>query len=328
MKRIVFLSIIFITSIIAQVAAKDFYVSPRGNDSNNGSINAPFSTIEKAKLTVRELIKNGLSEDVHVYLLEGTHVINETVVFGLDDSPSKYTVTYEAFDSQKVIISSGQSVKGWKKARAIEGMPANALGNVWVADMPANLTTFRTLYDADIRLTRAKSEKFQMPPNKKIRRADSQNTYYNKDRIHLRMFPFTNQIKDWDNLSDVEVFFNPVPWNLNFIQLESVDMENKIAYMAFEANALPFSSKKHRFGWVENIIDYLDEPGEWCVNTKTRKIYYWPKNGTPSENIVAPKLMEYFKVEGKIQYDLPNDIPAGNINFKGLTFSHGDRTVW
>jgi len=38
--------------------------------------------------------------------------------------------------------------------------------------------------------------------------------------------------------------------------------------------------------------------------------------------------MEYFKVEGKIQYDLENDIPAKNINFKGLTFSHGDRTVW
>ena len=30
-----------------------------------------------------------------------------------------------------------------------------------------------------------------------IRRAGSQKTYYNKDRIHLRMFPFTDQIKDW-----------------------------------------------------------------------------------------------------------------------------------
>ena len=29
-----------------------------------------------------------------------------------------------------------------------------------------------------------------------IRRAGSQKTYYNKDRIHLRMFSFTDQIKD------------------------------------------------------------------------------------------------------------------------------------
>ena len=34
-----------------------------------------------------------------------------------------------------------------------------------------------------------------MPRINDIRRADSQKTY-NKDRIHLRMFPFTDQIKD------------------------------------------------------------------------------------------------------------------------------------
>jgi len=45
-------------------------------------------------------------------------------------------------------------------------------------------------------LTSAKSEKFQMPRINDIRRSDSQKTY-NKDRIHLRMFPFTDQIKDW-----------------------------------------------------------------------------------------------------------------------------------
>ena len=55
------------------------------------------------------------------------------------------------------------------------------------------------------------------------------------------------------------------------------------------------------------------------VNTQERKIYYWPKNGTPSNNIQAPKLMELFRIEGKIQYDLPNDVPARNINFKGFT---------
>ena len=38
--------------------------------------------------------------------------------------------------------------------------------------------------------------------------------------------------------------------------------------------------------------------------------------------------MELLRVEGKIQYDLPNDIPARNINFKGLTFTKGDRSVW
>ena len=69
------------------------------------------------------------------------------------------------------------------------------LSNVWVTDNHDNLTTFRIFYDEGERLTRAKSEKFQMSRINDIRRSDSQKTY-KKDRIHLRMFPFTNQIKD------------------------------------------------------------------------------------------------------------------------------------
>jgi len=316
--------------VIQNTMAQDFYVSPNGNDSNKGSIEAPFLSIERAKIEVQKEIQKGLTENIIIHLLEGTYLLDKTIVFGLKDSPKgKFTVNYQAYKNDLVVISSGHAVGIWKKATAIKGMPSISLGNVWVADMPEAVTTFRTLFDGDKMLTRARSEEFKMPLKKEIRRADSQNTYYNKDRIHLRMVPFpNNEIKDWDNLSDVEVVFNPVPWNLNLIQLESVDVKNKVGYLAFEANAMPFTNSKHSVAWVENVIDYLDEPGEWCVNTKTRKIYYWPKNGSPSNNIVAPKLMEFFRVEGKIQYDLPTDVPAGNINFKGLTFTHGDRSVW
>ena len=315
--------------LTAQNKALELYVATNGKDTNNGSIEAPFKTITKAKKHIRNLIQNKLNSDINVYFREGNYVLNNTEVFGLKDYSENYDITYASYNNENVVFSSGQKVNGWKKSEFIEGMPENTKGKIWVADMPANIETFRTLFDGEKRLTRAKSAEFKMPVNTKVRRADSQNTYYNKDRIHLRMVPYpNNEIKDWDNLSDVEVFFNPVPWNLNFIQLESVDTVNKIGYLAFEANAMPFTNSKHSVAWVENVIDYLDEPGEWCVNTKTRKIYYWPKDGQPSEHIVAPKLMEYFKVEGKIQYDLPNDIPVKNIHFKGLTFTHGDRSVW
>ena len=316
--------------MIIPMLAKDLYVSPEGNDANNGSKKAPFLTIDRARLAVREQIEKGLDENITVQIMGGEYILSKTVVFGLKDSPNgDFTVTYQAYKNQEVVISSGQQVGAWTKAENIDGMPAISKGNVWVTDMPDNVDTFRTLFDGDTRLTRARSADFKMPPNKEVRRADSQNTYYSKDRIHLRMVPFPNEeIKNWDNLLDVEVVFNPVPWNLNLIQLESVDVENKIGYLAFEANAMPFTKPKFCIAWVENVIDYLDEPGEWCVNTKTRKIYYWPKNGTPSNTIQAPKLMELFKVEGKVQYDLPNDVPAKNINFKGLTFTKGDRSVW
>ena len=72
----------------------------------------------------------------------------------------------------------------------------------------------------------------------------------------------------------------------------------------------------------------LDQPGEWCVNTQTRKIHYWPVNGKPSKNICVPTLTEFFRVEGKIDYDGPEDTPVKRIAFKGLTFTQGNRYSW
>ena len=86
-----------------------------------------------------------------------------------------------------------------------------------------------------------------------------------------------------------------------------------IAWTTLEANAPPAAKKSHTKPWVENVIDYLDSPGHWVVNTRENKIYYWPQQGPPSQNLVIPKLKEYFRVEGKIDYNGPKDIPARNL---------------
>ena len=106
-------------------------------------------------------------------------------------------------------------------------------------------------------------------------------------------------LKNWENLEDIEVGFAPVPWTMNLLQLESVDEEKGIAWTVLEANAPPAAKKSHTKPWVENVIDHLDTAGHWVVNTQERKIYYWPAQGAPSENLVIPALKEYFKVEGK-----------------------------
>ncbi len=315
---------------IGPVKAADLYLSPGGSDSNPGTLEKPFLTLEKARNYVRELIRSGLEEDVAIYLRGGTYRLDETFVLGLEDNPGdEHSLTYQSYGEEVPVLSSGRPIQNWQPVSGkLPGLPELAKGNVWVADMPSGMGLFRTLYDGEKRLVRARSESFQMPQNTEIRMADSRNVYYNSDRIHLRILPFNDEIKDWDNLGDIEVFFNPVPWNLNFISLESVDMENRVAYLAYEANAMPFTSPKHSVAWVENVIDYLDQPGEWCVNTRTGKVYYWPESGSPSEKIVAPQLMEYIRVEGEIRYDLATDVPVENIHFRGITFTHGDRSVW
>ena len=68
-----------------------YYVSPFGSDDNDGSINSPFGTIEKARNKVRELISAGAypEEGITVYLRGGDYVLSDTLTFDGQDSGTK-----------------------------------------------------------------------------------------------------------------------------------------------------------------------------------------------------------------------------------------------
>lgn len=330
-KRILLVTLSTFAAFTMNAEKVEIYVSPLGNDGAAGTLSAPFKTLYRAQKAIQKAVAADKNAEVSVILRDGRYELNRTLVLGFKDVAQEGSLTFQAYNNETPVLSTGKQIDGWRKVTEYpEGTPEAAKGNLWEADVPEPLSSFRTLFDGDSRLVRAKSDRFRMnaPSEKEVRRADSRNVFYNKDRIHLRRIPFTNQIKDWSNLHDIEVFFNPVPWNINMIQLESVDMDNKVAYLSYEANAVPFSSGKKAFAWVENVIDYLDQPGEWCLNSDTRKVYYWPVNGQPSNRIYAPQLMEAIRVEGRINYDLATDEPVKNIHFKGIKFTHGDRTVW
>ena len=77
----------------AEEVTADFYVSPKGSDEwsgtlaepDDGGANGPFATLARARDAVREL-KKSKSTDIVVLVREGTYRLEETVVFGLEDS--------------------------------------------------------------------------------------------------------------------------------------------------------------------------------------------------------------------------------------------------
>jgi hypothetical protein len=79
--------------------------------------------------------------------------------------------------------------------------------------------------------------------------------------------------------------------------------------------------------WVENVLEALDNPGEWVLDSQKGKIYFWPEDDKPGDNIYAPSLTELIRVEGAINYDGPVDKPVRGIIFKGLTLTQADRGV-
>ncbi len=95
---------------------KEFFVSPNGNDLNEGTYEKPLKTFNGAKNAVREYKEaNGLPQQgITVNFLSGTYPITETVNFTQEDSgTSESPIVYKAWtDSDKVVFTGGMDISG------------------------------------------------------------------------------------------------------------------------------------------------------------------------------------------------------------------------
>jgi len=305
------------------------YIATNGDDSNPGTRAKPFATLERAKMAVRSLKVNNPGVDITVYLKGGTYPIRETVVFGLEDSGGEnQSITYESFPGESAILSSGIPIEKWEKLKKYpKALPEESRGYIWVADLPERGETWRfnTLYDQKGLLPRARSKGFQ--PTTIIKKPPFAYRYVDRDVLH---FP-EGALKEWKNLEDIEIFIRPThSWVVNYLQLKSVNVSSLTAhtvqkgrYTLARIHNLPDMNSC----WVENVLEALDEPGEWVLNTREKKIYLWPREEEPGDQIVAALLSELIRVEGEIDEQGESDKAVMNINFKNLSFSHSDRQV-
>ena len=131
----------------------------RLSEPNAQSTDGPFATLERARDAVRDL-KKSKSTDIVVLIREGTYQLEETVVFGLEDSgEGDSTITYAAYPGETPVFSSGREIKGWKKVTGRTAGPAErrrAERSGW-RTFPG---VFFTLYDAEGLLPRARSAGF------------------------------------------------------------------------------------------------------------------------------------------------------------------------
>lgn len=305
----------------------DFYVSPAGNDSWSGRLQAPnadrtdgpFASVRQARDAVRISFKNE-PRDHKVLLRGGTHRLTETLVFSLDDSAGERTITYAAFPDEKPVLSSGVPIRTWQKLSSPPAeLPKVAQGEVWVADV-AEPGAFKTLFEGTHKLPRARGPGFS-PQNNTPRGSQDYNTV---------QFP-AGAVSACANLPDVELRIVPSHfWIMNLLPIESIDVKTNTL-----RTALPGTYPLGRNGmtdrhnaWIENALEVLDEPGEWVLDRSKGRLYLWPLGETPGDDVVAPALTELIRVEGEINYGGPEDTPVRGLVFQGLTFTQGDRYAW
>lgn len=296
----IFYSIIFL-QLVCCTAPNDpynIYISPDGNDSNNGSIESPITSVHRAAEMSRVLKKDKV---VNIWLADGTYRIVDPLLLGIEDS----LVKWQAIPGEKPVISGGMVLNEWK--REANGFYSTQLdGNA--------PTQIRELFVNGQRATRARH------PN---------SSYLNISKAgedkRTNFFFEENDFPKVDQASKLELILLH-DWSISRINVKSIDWKAKqlTAVDWIGAKVLDFF---HLTNWeerpryfLENAFEFLDAPGEWFYNEDQRKIYYIPTSEDIMDEIeaVIPVASQLIKIEGNRKMRKK----ATHITFEGITLEH------
>jgi hypothetical protein len=288
-----------------------FFVSLQGNDtwsgrlerpSSNGT-DGPFRSLEAARDAVRSLsLEERRKQSVEVCILPGTYVRREPLILEAQDSGTeKAPIVYRSWTDEPVVISGGKEVRNWTKTD-LNGR------SVLVSDLstlPGGYTPFEQLWVNGHRAVQARTPNrgyLKIPSAPEIR---EQFPYAKADAHYL------------DGIQDgVAVVFNK--WLEYHMPLDRIDRQNYMIICSKQSGRAIEADDDY---YLEGGRAMLDQPGEWYLDRKANKLYYFPLAGETEIVAVIPSLVSVLHVEG----DAAGDRWAEHIHFRGLTFSH---TTW
>lgn len=303
-----------------------YYVSPDGSDQNPGTEEEPFATIQQARDTIRdlEMLPNG---GITVILEDGTYYESETIVFEPQDSGTKEEpIIYKARNEGKAIITGEEAITGWTKANNEEGMSSAAEGKVYVADVKPGWR-FHDLY--------VNGERQQVSRSFNTDKWREWPTFYGRAPLSYdsekgaKVVFGDGELDGLEGNDDVELVLLPVMyWNCIPL-VKYINADNNTAYLQSQ---IPSNFWPDHFGTGEgyynilNTLKYLDQPGEWCIDSKAGKVYYWPQSEDTivTDKIVAPKPYELLRLQGD-GVDQKFESLVEYLSFEGISFEYTDR---
>ena len=304
--------------------AGEIWISPKGSDFNDGTRQSPKATLTSALRQAREWRRtedNRIQGGITIYMEGGTYAFHEPVFIRPEDSGTKESPTIiRSVGDEKVILSGGISINGWKKQ-----------GKVWVADVPVfngRPLDFRQLWVNGKKAVRARDvEDFEKM--NRICSVDEKNEILYVPAVSIRRL-----IDNKGNLKAkyAEMVLHQM-WCVANLRIRSVEVQGDSAAIRFHQ---PESRIQFEHLWprpmvttdghnsafyLTNARELQDVPGEWYHDIDARKVYYYPREGEKMQEaeVIVPAVETLVRVEGTV------DRPVCHIRFEKITFSY---TTW
>jgi hypothetical protein len=288
------LSMLFILNPLkAQV---QLFVSPAGNDANNGSIQSPFRSIEKAKNEARKA-----SGEVSIVLREATYRLSTPLIFTPEDAGKTdgKSLIIRSYPGEKVAFNGSIALENLQWAPYKKGILKTKINGSPLIDV--------LLVNGEIRhLAR----------------------YPNYDPNAIR---FNGTSADATSPTRVKTWKNPAggylhamhgsDWGDFHYRITGKDEKGQLTMEGgWQNNRQSGLHKANRM--VENIFEELDAPGEWFYNAAESTLYYYPLEGED----VKTALFESPQIKHLIELRGSETQPVRNITIEGIDLTQTCRT--
>ena len=338
MKIPVTLLLFFVLS--PSIRASEFFVSPKGSDRNPGTRDQPFQTLERARDALRELRKgnkpstNGAAT---VWLLSGTYELSQSFeLLQTDGGSMDAPVLYSAANGESVRLSGGKMIPSAsfhpvRDPRALKRLPSASLPHV----VEANL---KSLGIADFGKHRQFGHGLPIVPS-------PLELFWNDTALQLARYPNTGAVLlgpvvdpgsvprtgDYSNRGGKFVYTDPRHsrwegvtdvWLQGYFHYGFSDDKILIASIDTAKREITLASP-HMYGLASgenfnlyvalNLLEELDEPGEWYVDQTTGLLFLWPPG-----DIVTSRVAVSILEQPLIALDHVSD-----VTIRGVTFDCG-----
>lgn len=314
---------------VSQKPNATFFVATNGNDAWSGKLakpnvkkaDGPFATLEGARDAIREMKqKDGLKEPITVMVRGGKYYPEKTLdLRAVDSGTDNAPITYAAYPGETPVISGGKRITGWQPHR-------DKIFKCKIPEAKSGIFPFRQLFAEGKRQIRARYPNLDPDTatwNGRWARSKPDEAALESNEPYIVWDEPDAFQRSWAKPTQGEVFLLPrqIMWGDSaLIRIKAIDKEKKIIKLihgmrSFDLNPIYFRKNRHhpencQF-IVENILEELDQPGEWCLDTEDGILYFWPpKDSIDKMEVIAPVIKCLIHLEG-----------VSNVRISGFVFT-------
>jgi len=303
----------------------EFYVAPDGSDTNHGTKEEPFGSLERARDAIRELRKRGpLSGAVTVWVRGGVYQRTDTFRLTQEDSGTQEApIAYRAFITENPRLIGGQRIEtSWCRAvnepDVLERLDEGVRGKVVQVDLKAHGITdygemtisgpmLELFYDGRrMPLARWPNEGW-LTMGKCVETNGGSSRRFVEETRAGRTFQYSgDRPRRWVRSRDVELHgFWYYGWMDEHVKIDRIDTERQEITLA----RIPGGIKEGQWYYALNLLEEMDQPAEWYLDREKGILYFLPPEGFPKNEVL-------FSILEKPLVSLEN---TSHVTLRGLT---------